>query len=74
MTKRKSKRKGRFSAQFEVRGEGYSPMELRTILDWNIYQLRSVPGVVEVYAFGGELKTCQLTLDPADRAARLRAD
>lgn len=51
--------------QFEVRGEGYSPMELRTILDWQVnYQLRSVPGVVEVNAFGGQLKTYQVTLDP----------
>jgi len=51
--------------QFEVRGEGYSPMELREILDWNInYQLRSVPGIVEVNAFGGELKTYQVTVDP----------
>ncbi len=51
--------------QFEVRGEGYSPMELREILDWNInYQLRSVPGIVEVNAFGGELKTFQVTVDP----------
>ncbi len=51
--------------QFEVRGEGYTPMELRTILDWSVnYQLRSVPGVVEVNAFGGELKTYQVTLDP----------
>jgi heavy metal efflux system protein len=51
--------------QFEVRGEGYTPMQLRTILDWNVnYQLRSVPGVVEVNAFGGELKTYQVTLDP----------
>ncbi len=52
--------------QFEVRGEGYSPMELRSILDWQIgYQLRSVPGVVEVNSFGGELKTYQVTLDPS---------
>ena len=51
--------------QFEVRGEGYSPMELRTLLDWTInYQLRSVPGVVEVNAFGGELKSYQVTLLP----------
>ena len=42
-----------------------SPMELRTILDWVVtYQLRSVPGVVEVNSFGGELKTYQVTLDP----------
>jgi len=51
--------------QFELRGEDYSPMELRTLLDWVVnYQLRSVPGVVEVNAFGGELKTYQVTLDP----------
>jgi cobalt-zinc-cadmium resistance protein CzcA len=51
--------------QFEVKGDGYSPMELRTLLDWVVnYQLRSVPGVVEVNAFGGELKTYQVTLDP----------
>lgn len=51
--------------QFEVRGEGYSPMELRDILDWNVgYQLRSVPGVVEVNSFGGELRTYQVSLDP----------
>ncbi len=51
--------------QFEVHGENYSPMQLRTILDWDInYQLRGVPGVVEVNAFGGELKTWQVTVDP----------
>jgi len=63
--------------QFEVRGEPmcpaggqdtedcYTPMELRTILDWYVnYQLRSVPGIVEVNSFGGELKTYQVTLDP----------
>ncbi len=57
--------------QFEVRGENHSPMELRTILDWYVnYQLRGVPGVVEINAFGGELKTYQVTLDP-DRLAAL---
>jgi cobalt-zinc-cadmium resistance protein CzcA len=57
--------------QFEVRGDGYSPMDLRTILDWNIaYQLRTVPGVVEVNAFGGELKTYQITLDSESLTAR----
>ena len=63
--------------QFEVRGEPmcdagapdteacYTPMELRTILDWYInVQLRSVPGIVEVNSFGGELKTYQVTLEP----------
>lgn len=62
--------------QFEVRGEPacpssedtpdcYSPMELRTILDWFVaYQLKSVPGVVEVNTFGGELQTYQVAPDP----------
>ncbi len=69
--------------QFEVQGEPmcpkdgantdrcYTPMELRTILDWNVnYQLRSVRGIVEVNAFGGELKTYQVTLEP-DRLVAL---
>jgi len=39
----------------------YTPMELRTTLDWYIaYQLRSVPGVVEVNTFGGQLKTYEV--------------
>ena len=69
--------------QFEVKGEPrcasgepdtdscYSPMELRTILDWTVNaQLRAVRGIVEVNSFGGELKTYQVTLDPARMAAR----
>ena len=44
---------------------GVTPMELRTILDWFIaYQLREVPGVTEINAHGGELKTYQVELDP----------
>ena len=51
--------------QFEVRGEGYTPMELRSILDWEIgFKLQSVPGVVEVNSYGGELKTYEVQLDP----------
>ena len=63
--------------QFEVAGdprcapegpdtpECWSLMELRSILDWIVTpQLRAVPGVVEVNAFGGEVKTYQATLDP----------
>jgi cobalt-zinc-cadmium resistance protein CzcA len=51
--------------QFELRGDGHSPMELRSLLDWVVnVRLRAVPGVVEVNAFGGELKTYQVTLDP----------
>jgi cobalt-zinc-cadmium resistance protein CzcA len=51
--------------QFEVRGQGYTLMELRTILDWFIaFQLKTVPGVVEINTFGGELKTYEVQLDP----------
>ncbi|MCG8455061.1 MAG: CusA/CzcA family heavy metal efflux RND transporter, partial [Holophagales bacterium] len=43
----------------------WSLMELRSILDWMIIpRLRAVPGVVEINAFGGEVKTFQATLDP----------
>lgn len=51
--------------QFEVRGEGMSLMDLRSILEWDIaFKLRSVPGVVEVNSYGGELKTYEVQLDP----------
>jgi cobalt-zinc-cadmium resistance protein CzcA len=55
--------------QFEVRskpGFNYSLSELRSMLDWQIaFQLRSVQGVVEVNTFGGELKTYEIQVDPA---------
>jgi cobalt-zinc-cadmium resistance protein CzcA len=52
--------------QFEVKGEGYSAMELRSILEWDIaFKLRSVPGVVEVNTYGGELKTYEVQLNAA---------
>ncbi|MFO0761369.1 MAG: CusA/CzcA family heavy metal efflux RND transporter [Byssovorax sp.] len=57
---------------FEVRGEGHSLMELRTILDWQISpRLRMVPGIVEVNTFGGEAQTLEITLDP-ERLASAR--
>ncbi len=50
--------------QFEVKGEGYSLMELRSILEWDIaFKLKSVPGVVEVNTYGGELKTYEVALN-----------
>ena len=46
-------------------------MELRTILDWEVARrLKSVPGVVEVNALGGELKTYEVELDPDRLLAR----
>jgi len=65
--------------QFEVRGEPmcaatkslentddcYTLMELRAILDWSVnLQLRTVPGVVEINSFGGDLKTYEVQIDP----------
>lgn len=56
--------------QFEVKGEGYSLMALRTILDWDIaFKLRSVPGVVEVNSYGGELQTYEVVLDASKLVA-----
>ena len=50
--------------QFTVTGSGYSLMDLRSILDWEIApKLRSVPGIVEVNTHGGELKTYEVQLD-----------
>jgi heavy metal efflux system protein len=57
--------------QFEVRGEGKSLMELRDVLEWQIApRLRSIPGVVEVNSFGGELRTFEIQLTPEALAAR----
>src|SRR5262245_7977531 len=52
--------------QFTVEGESVSPMERRTILDWEIApRLRAVPGVTEVNAWGGLPKQYQVVVDPA---------
>lgn len=49
---------------FKVTGPGYSLMDLRSILDWQIApRLRMVPGIVEVNSHGGELKTYEVQLD-----------
>jgi cobalt-zinc-cadmium resistance protein CzcA len=54
--------------QFQVKADansGITPMELRTLLDWYIaHQLRKVPGVTEINAHGGKLKTYQVEVDP----------
>ncbi len=51
--------------QFTLSGKGYSPMELHTLLEWNIgRRLRSVPGVVEVNIWGGQEKQFQVVVDP----------
>lgn len=49
--------------QFRVTGPA-SLMDLRSILDWQIApKLRTVPGIVEVNAHGGELKTYEVQVD-----------
>jgi heavy metal efflux system protein len=50
---------------FTVEGDDYTPMQLRTILDWDImFRLRSVPGIVEVNTQGGYAKQYQVVVDP----------
>lgn len=50
--------------QFVVKGEGFTPMQLREILDWQIaYRLRGVPGVVEVSQWGGYAKQYHVVVD-----------
>ncbi len=56
--------------QFVVRNDQMTPMQVQEILEWTIApQLRTVPGVVEVNSFGGQVKQFQVKLDPL----RLRA-
>lgn len=51
--------------QYTLEGEGYSPMEKRTVQDWLVApRLRSVPGVTEVNSFGGEVKQYQVVVFP----------
>ena len=43
----------------------YDTMELKSLQDWTIAkQLRTVPGVVDVSAFGGETREYQVIVDP----------
>lgn len=52
--------------QFEVRGDGISPMALRTILEWDVApRLREVSGVTEINTHGGYYKTFEVRPDPA---------
>jgi cobalt-zinc-cadmium resistance protein CzcA len=48
-------------------GKDLSAMKLRSILEWEIApRLRTVTGVIEINAFGGELKTYEVQLRPDD--------
>ncbi|MFM2163119.1 MAG: hypothetical protein RLZZ383_2631 [Pseudomonadota bacterium] len=60
--------------QFEVRGDGLPPedraMLLRDVLEAQIApRLRTVPGVVEINTFGGELRTWQVQVTPEHMAS-----
>ena len=56
--------------EFELRGPGYTPMQLYQMLEWQVVpQLRLVPGIVNVDIYGGELETYEVRVSPD----RLRA-
>ncbi len=56
---------------YVVTGEGKSLAELRTVHDWIIRpQLRSVAGVAEINAWGGDERQIQVVVDPTQLGAR----
>jgi cobalt-zinc-cadmium resistance protein CzcA len=56
--------------RYTVEGGGLDIMQLRTIQDRIVKpQLRSIPGVVEVNAFGGMVRQVQVTVSPEKLAA-----
>ncbi|CAN92896.1 cobalt/zinc/cadmium efflux RND transporter,permease protein, CzcA family [Sorangium cellulosum So ce56] len=56
---------------YVVTGKGKSLSELRAVHDWVIApQLRSVRGVAEVNAWGGDERQIQVLVDPAELTAR----
>jgi cobalt-zinc-cadmium resistance protein CzcA len=55
--------------QFQVKSDELTPMQLRTILEWQIApRLRQVPGVTEINTHGGYYQSYQVRPDP-DRLA-----
>ena len=49
--------------QFQVVGPGYTPMQLRRILQWQIApKLKLVPGVTDVNIYGGQLETFEVQI------------
>lgn len=50
---------------YTVEGDGYNPVELRSIQDWYVrYQLAAVEGVSEVASVGGYVQQYQIDVDP----------
>jgi cobalt-zinc-cadmium resistance protein CzcA len=51
--------------RYQIKGEGYSLMELREIEDWLVKpQLQIIPGVAEVLSFGGLVRQYQVLVNP----------
>ena len=51
--------------EFELRGPGYTPMQLYQMLQFRIVpQLRLVPGIVDVNIYGGDLQTFEVQVSP----------
>ncbi len=56
--------------QFVLESDRHTPMELRTLLQWELTpKLRAVKGVIEVNGQGGVAKEYQVVLDPTRLAA-----
>ncbi|MDB5086200.1 MAG: Cobalt-zinc-cadmium resistance protein CzcA [Mucilaginibacter sp.] len=52
--------------RFTLTSNRRSVRELKTIEDWVVdREIRAVPGVADVNSFGGEVKTYQITINPA---------
>jgi cobalt-zinc-cadmium resistance protein CzcA len=57
--------------EFELRGPGFTPMQLYQMLQWRIVpQLRLVPGIADVNIYGGQLQTYEVQVDPDRMRAR----
>src|SRR5215470_13017284 len=51
--------------RYQLTGEGYSLMDLKTTQDWVLErQFKQVPGVIDVVGFGGQTKQFHAELDP----------
>lgn len=51
--------------RYILKGEQYSTRELLTIQNWTIdRQIRAIPGVADLVAFGGQEKIYEISLDP----------
>ncbi|MBO0860476.1 MAG: efflux RND transporter permease subunit [Chloracidobacterium sp.] len=52
--------------RYELRGDGYSLMDLKTAQDWVLeHQFKQIPGVTDVVSFGGQTKQLHIDLDPS---------